>query len=187
MGAVLTLLVNREDVESHLKEVEWGVLFFFIGLFILVASLEYNGVIEIMAEGVMKLAGSSLLLACMLLLWGSALASSVLDNIPIVMALIPMVRLLIEHYSGALGVVDDAFIRSHVADPLWWSLALGACLGGNGTLIGASANVVAARIGEKNEAPITFVRFMKYGFPYMLMTVSLASLYAWVRYFLMQS
>ena len=83
-----------------------------------------------------------------------------------------------------MGLTDPAAIRSSVAMPLWWSLALGACLGGNGTLIGASANVVTARIGEGNDCPITFMRFTKTGFPYMLLTVAVSALYIWLRYFL---
>jgi Na+/H+ antiporter NhaD/arsenite permease-like protein len=184
MGAMITLLVNGGQVEDFFKEVEWGVLFFFVGLFIMVAALEYTGVIALLAEGMLSLSGDNLLFTCMLLLWGSALASSVLDNIPIVMALIPMVQFMITHFSSL--ATGSAFISgASVAEPLWWSLALGACLGGNGTLIGASANVVAARIGEKNDCYISFMRFTKLGFPLMLVSVIISSLYIWARFFLL--
>lgn len=184
VGAMIVLLVNRVDVEGFFREVEWGVLFFFIGLFILVGALEHTGVIEFLAQKLIGLSGDNLFYACMLLLWGSALASSILDNIPIVMALIPMVEVMIAHYAAILGVTEVAMIRNSIAMPLWWSLALGACLGGNGTLIGASANVVTARIGEGNDTPISFMRFTRTGFPYMLLTVAVATLYIWLRYFL---
>lgn len=184
VGAMIVLLVNRVDVEGFFKDVEWSVLFFFIGLFILVGALEYTGVIEFLATKLIGLSADNLFYACMLLLWGSALASSILDNIPIVMALIPMVEVMIAHYAAAMGLSDPAAIRTAVAMPLWWSLALGACLGGNGTLIGASANVVTARVGEGNDCPITFMRFTKTGFPYMLLTVAVSALYIWLRYFL---
>jgi Na+/H+ antiporter NhaD/arsenite permease-like protein len=184
MGAMITLLVNGGQVEDFFKEVEWGVLFFFVGLFIMVAALEYTGVIALLAEGMLSLSRDNLLLTCMLLLWGSALASSVLDNIPIVMALIPMVQLMITHFSD-LSSATELVSWASVAEPLWWSLALGACLGGNGTLIGASANVVAARIGEKNDCYISFMRFTKLGFPLMLVSVIISSLYIWVRFFLL--
>jgi Na+/H+ antiporter NhaD/arsenite permease-like protein len=184
MGAMITLLVNGGQVEDFFKEVEWGVLFFFVGLFIMVAALEYTGVIALLAESMLSLSGDNLLFTCMLLLWGSALASSVLDNIPIVMALIPMVQFMITHFSNIAS--GSAMVTgASVAEPLWWSLALGACLGGNGTLIGASANVVAARIGEKNDCYISFMRFTKLGFPLMLVSVIISSLYIWARFFLL--
>lgn len=186
MGAMMILLVNRVDVEGFFRDVEWGVLFFFIGLFILVGALEYTGVIRFLAGNLISLSADNLFYACMLLLWGSALSSSILDNIPIVMALIPMVEVMISHFGTALGISDPLIVRNAIAQPLWWSLALGACLGGNGTLIGASANVVTARIGESNDCPISFMRFTRTGFPYMLLTVVIASFYIWIRYFQLQ-
>jgi len=179
IGAMLTLLVNRGQVEDFFKEVEWGVLFFFVGLFIMVSALEYTGVIELLARSLLSLSGGDMLLTCLLLLWGSAIASSVLDNIPIVMALIPMVQYMSTHF-GSMELSGAAS-----TEPLWWSLALGACLGGNGTLIGASANVVAARIGEKNDSYISFRRFTKLGFPIMIVSVVVSSVYIWLVFFVL--
>ncbi|MDP8298747.1 MAG: ArsB/NhaD family transporter [Candidatus Tantalella remota] len=183
-GSMLMLLVCRSESEDAFMSVEWGVVFFFIGMFIMIGALEANGVMAWIGYHIIHLAGKNLFLVCIVVLWGSAIFSSLLDNIPFVITMVPIVRQFVIYFSQASGIVDPVAIQIEIAQPLWWSLALGACLGGNGTLIGASANIVMARISEKNNYPITFMRFFKYGFGFMIQSMIICTLYIWVRYFL---
>ncbi|MFH1690991.1 MAG: ArsB/NhaD family transporter [Candidatus Omnitrophota bacterium] len=183
-GSMIMLLVCHTEIDRTLMRVEWGVVLFFIGLFIVVAGLEHNGVIEVMAKFVIQSAGSNIFLLCLIILVASAFISAVLDNIPFVIAMIPMVKELIAHLSQYYGITDPALIQAKIAHPLWWALALGACLGGNGTLIGASANVIVSKIGERNNHHISFFRFFKYGFPVMIQSIIICAIYLWLRYFL---
>ncbi|MNW56194.1 Citrate transporter [compost metagenome] len=170
-GAFLLLLMTGEHVmERSLRSVEWPTIFFFIGLFVLVGGLVETGVINVLAERAIDLTGGDPLLTSMLILWLSAIVSAFLDNIPFVATMIPMIQDM-----GNMGI-------THL-EPLWWSLALGACLGGNGTLIGASANLIAAGMSAKEGEPISFVKFLKYGFPLMLLTIVFSSIYLLIRYF----
>lgn len=178
------VLVCKGEIDKDLMHIEWGVIFFFIGLFMLVAGLEYNGFISFLADKIMAIAGTNVFMLCMIVLFASALFSSVLDNIPFVMAMIPLIKNVISSISHAQGISDPVFIASHIAQPLWWALALGACLGGNGTLIGASANVVVSKIASKNKYPITFWQFTRYGFPLMLLSIIISAVYLWLRYFI---
>ena len=182
-GGMLMLLVCRCESEETLMEVEWSVIFFFIGMFMMIAALDVNGVISWIGEGVLHVAGKNLLFVCIIILWSSAIFSSVLDNIPFVIVMIPIVRHFIGYFSTSIGVSDPAMISSNVAQPLWWALALGACLGGNGTLIGASANIVMTRISEKNGYPISFMRFFRYGSVFMFQSIIICTVYLWLRYF----
>ena len=169
-GAFLLLLLTGEHtMESALARVEWPTIFFFVGLFVLVSGLVETGVIARMAAEAIELTGGNLAATSMLILWLSAIASSFLDNIPFVATMIPMIQEM-----GAMGVSD--------LEPLWWSLALGACLGGNGTLIGASANLIVAGLSGKEGHPIKFVQFLKYGFPLMLISIVMSSVYVYLRY-----
>lgn len=169
-GAFLLLLLTGEHAMEHaLTKVEWTTIFFFVGLFVLVSGLIETGVIAELAAKAIELTNGNLLATSMLILWLSAIASAFLDNIPFVATMIPMIQEM-----GAMGVTD--------LEPLWWSLALGACLGGNGSLIGASANLIVAGMSGKEGHPIKFVQFLKYGFPLMLLSVVLASLYMYFRY-----
>ncbi|MDR1616276.1 MAG: ArsB/NhaD family transporter [Syntrophomonadaceae bacterium] len=170
-GAVLLMLITREEPEEILLAVEWPTLFFFIGLFVLVESLVHTGVIGLVAEESLKITQGDFRLTAMLILWFSGIASAFVDNIPFVTAMIPLLK-------------DVGQLTGMPMDPLWWSLALGACLGGNGTLIGASANVVVAGISEKRGHPIMFVQFLKYGFPVMIVTLILSTAYIYIRYLL---
>ncbi|UJF33865.1 ArsB/NhaD family transporter [Paenibacillus hexagrammi] len=165
----LLLLTGEHAMETAFTKVEWTTIFFFVGLFVLVSGLAETGVIARLAAAAIDLTGGHPVATSMLILWLSAIASAFLDNIPFVATMIPMIQEM-----GNMGVED--------LEPLWWSLALGACLGGNGTLIGASANLIAAGMSGKEGHPIKFVTFMKYGFPLMLLSVSLASIYVWARY-----
>lgn len=169
-GAFLLLLLTGEKLmEEALAKVEWTTIFFFVGLFVLVSGLIETGVIAKLAEQAIELTGGDLFASSMLILWLSAIASAFLDNIPFVATMIPMIQEM-----GNMGVNN--------LEPLWWSLALGACLGGNGSLIGASANLIVAGMSGKEGYPISFLQFLKYGFPLMLLSVSISTLYVWLRY-----
>lgn len=167
-GAVLMLLIGKQDVEEVMAQIEWTTIGFFAGLFVLVGGLEEAGLIHALAEGLIDLTAGRPVMTMLLLLWLSAIVSSFLDNIPFVATLIPLILTM-----GAEGV--DVM-------PLWWAISLGACFGGNGTLIGASANVVLANIGKKNGHPIGFGTYMKVGFPMMLLSVVIATVYVLMRF-----
>lgn len=170
-GAFLLLLLTGEHVmERAFRTVEWPTIFFFVGLFVLVGGLIETGTIKQLAERAIDLTGGDPLFTSMLILWLSAIASAFLDNIPFVATMIPMIQDM-----GSMGISN--------LEPLWWSLALGACLGGNGSLIGASANLIAAGMSAKEGEPISFMKFLKYGFPLMLLSVAIASIYILIRYF----
>lgn len=171
-GAFLLLLLTGEHaMEEAFTRVEWTTIFFFVGLFVLVSGLVETGVISKMAAGAIDLTGGDLVMTSMLIMWLSAVASAFLDNIPFVATMIPMIQEM-----GQMGVTN--------LEPLWWSLALGACLGGNGTLIGASANLIVAGMSAKEGHPIKFVQYFKYGFPLMILSVIMASVYLYLRYLL---
>jgi Na+/H+ antiporter NhaD/arsenite permease-like protein len=183
-GSMIMLLVCGEESEDTLTRVEWGVIFFFIGMFMMIAALEANGVMAWLGYNIIHLAGKNLFLVCIVVLWGSAIFSALLDNIPFVITMVPLVRQFVVYFAGMSGITDPAIVQAQIAEPLWWSLALGACLGGNGTMIGASANIVMARISEKNNYPVTFKRFFKYGFGFMVQSMIICTLYIWIRYFM---
>ena len=172
-GASLLLLISYSRDESMitkvLSKVEWLAIFFFAGLFILVGALVETGVISMLAAEAVKLTNGNLNATAMLILWMSAIASAFIDNIPFVATLIPLIKDM-----GAMGITN--------LDPLWWSLSLGACLGGNGTLIGASANVVVASMAAQRGQQISFLGFMKIAFPLMLISIVISSAYIWLRY-----
>ncbi|UOR12203.1 ArsB/NhaD family transporter [Halobacillus amylolyticus] len=170
-GALLLLFLTDKqiEVERVFEEVEWVTLFFFIGLFMLVGGLEKVGIIDEIARGMMVISGGDMPVTSMMMLWISGLLSGIVDNIPFVAAMIPVVQEL-QGY-GMMNV-----------DPIWWSLALGACLGGNATLIGASANVVVAGIAASHKHPIPFIKFALYGIPVMLLSLLICSVYVFLRY-----
>ncbi len=182
-GAILLMLLSGIDFHSILGEVEWGTIFFFVGLFVLVGGLEEVGLLERIAREVTSLTDGNITLTVLLILWFAAIASAIVDNIPAVATMIPLTfsiaRLLFPDLA-ALGDVELA-AQPEVA-PLWWALALGACLGGNGTLVGASANVVAVGIAERRGEHIGFWGFTRVGLPFALMTLVFASFYVWLRY-----
>ena len=171
-GAFLLLLITGEHyLEDAISKVEWSTIFFFIGLFVLVSGLVETGVIAKLAGEAIKLTGADPMKTSLLILWLSAIASAFVDNIPFVATMIPMIKEM-----GALGITN--------LEPLWWSLALGACLGGNGTLIGASANVIVAGLAAKEGHHIGFVSFMKIAFPLMIMSILISHAYVYLRYFI---
>ena len=167
-AAGIIMLISGESIEEALANVEWTTLAFFAGLFVIVGAMAETGVIEMLAHALIDATGGNVFVTMLVLLVGSAVISSVLDNIPVVATMIPI---LLAMESTGMDVT-----------PLWWAVSLGACLGGNGTLIGASANVVLSDISKKNGHEITFVQFLKSGFPIMLLTVVIAGLYLVVRF-----
>ncbi|HWH43992.1 MAG TPA: ArsB/NhaD family transporter [Thermoleophilaceae bacterium] len=166
-GASVMLLVTTQPVEKALEGIEWTTLFFFLGLFVLVGSLEETGAIEEVAHGIANVTDGDRSAEILGIAWVSAIASGLVDNIPFTAAMIPVVAEL--QTDGA----DDAY---------WWALALGACFGGNATLIAAAANVAAAGMASRAGRPIHFITFLKIGLPAMLVSMVLATVYLWLRY-----
>ena len=160
--AAVMMIIGRQDIDDIISEVEWSTILFFTMLFVVVGGMVETGVIGD------NVASGHQIIMMMILLWASALFSSVLDNIPFVATLIPLVTAL-----GESGVDIE---------PLWWAISLGACFGGNGTLIGASANVVLSGISNKHGYPITFATYTKVGFPVMIMTVVLSTIFLLLKF-----
>ena len=179
-GAALLLLITNfgrsaeaqsENVHRRFGEVEWVTIFFFVGLFIVVHGIEHAGVLAILAEWVLETTGGDLAVTALAIMWLSAVASAVVDNIPFVATMIPLIKSMAPSFGGPEGLM-----------PLWWSLALGACLGGNGSLVGASANLIVAGMAERAGHRIRFLPFMMLAFPMMLMSIVIASVYVYIRY-----
>ncbi|QYY43310.1 ArsB/NhaD family transporter [Aneurinibacillus thermoaerophilus] len=170
LGAFILLLLTGEHyLEDALTKVEWTTIFFFVGLFVLVSGLVETGVIAQLANKAIELTKGDLVATSLLILWMSAIASAFVDNIPFVATMIPMIQEM-----GRMGVSD--------LEPLWWSLALGACLGGNGSLIGASANLIVAGMASKEGYHISFLKFLWIGFPLMILSIIISTVYIYVRY-----
>jgi len=171
-GAVLltiAILTEKVDlIELIEKDIEWPTLMFFIFLFIMVGAVETSGLLAVIADWILNLSAGNFVVACSLILWVSAITSAFVDNIPFTATMLPIVGYLSTVIPGA-------------ENTLWWALALGACLGGNGTIIGASANVVTMGIAESRGYKISFIGFMKTAFPYMIITVIIA--HAWLLIF----
>jgi Na+/H+ antiporter NhaD/arsenite permease-like protein len=185
-GGGALLIWSGTDIEKRLEEIEWPTLFFFMGLFVLVGGLEKVGILESLARGVLEMSGNIIILS-ICVLWISAIASSFLDNIPFVAAMIPLVaRISVSLFPNTEGLDEAAYQIYYLEQslPLWWSLALGACLGGNGTIIGASANVVIAGFSEKTKSPLSFRNYIRYGFPLMLISIAISTAYILLRYLL---
>jgi len=182
-AAMVQLFWCRDKVDSAFGDVEWGVIFFFIGLFVMISAVEHSGVLAAAAKWMIGVAGHNLFLLCVVILWGSAVLSAVVDNIPFVITMIPILKACIPSIASAMGVSDAGAIEASIAGPMWWSLALGACLGGSGTLIGASPNVVSVQICNRNNYPISFWQFTKYGIFFTVQQMLICTGYIWVRYF----
>jgi Na+/H+ antiporter NhaD/arsenite permease-like protein len=167
-AAGIMMLIGRQDVEETILGVEWATIGFFGGLFVVVGAMVQTGVIEMFANFLVSATQGQEILALLAILIASAVLSAILDNIPFVATMIPVMLTM-----GSAGV--DVV-------PLWWALSLGACLGGNGTLIGASANVVLSGISTREGYPLTFMHYLKFGAPLMLMSVAIAGVYLVLRF-----
>jgi Na+/H+ antiporter NhaD/arsenite permease-like protein len=179
-AALLMLLDNwqhhnekqTQNVHKTFSDVEWITIFFFIGLFIVVHAVEVSGLLQLIANKLVVATGGNMANAGYAILWASAFLSALIDNIPFVATMIPLIKSMAPAYGG----LDQI-------EPLWWCLALGACLGGNGTLIGASANLTIAGIAERNGIAFGFIKFTLYGMPMMVVSIAICHVYVWWRYF----
>ena len=167
-GATVMLLVSRQPIEKALAGIEWPTLFFFIGLFVMVGALEETGAIDEVAHGIASVTDGDRTAELLGITWVSAIGSGIVDNIPFTATMIPVVDQL---QAGSGG--DDAY---------WWALALGACFGGNATLVAAAANVAAAGMASRAGQPIGFMTFLKIGIPVTLVSMIMATAYIALRY-----
>ena len=168
-GASILLLISKKPVHEVLKEIEWETIFFFVGLFILVGGLEQTKVIHSLAENLLHLTNENHILMVLSILWISGIASAFIDNIPFTATMIPLIKTIGE--SSGIDLM-----------PLWWALALGACLGGNGTMIGASANIIGGDLLKNKGYTISFRNFFKIGFPIMIFSLIISTIYISLRY-----
>ncbi len=189
-GAALLLLISGVDPHEVFAEVEWPTIFFFIGLFIVIGGIVKVGLVSDLSRFVITMTSptkDSMFGTAMVILWFSGFLSAFVDNIPYVATMAPLVA---EMAGNVVGTgADPASLTPEVLHhaavmPVWWALSLGACLGGNGTAIGASANVVVLGISERSGHKVTFLQFMKWGFPIMIGTLALSTAYLWIRYYL---
>ena len=180
-AAVLLLLYtvgnDHEERDHKIEEifsiVDWTTIFFFSGLFVIVYGLEETGVLAMLANKFVEITDGSIQKSAMLIIWVSAIVSSAIDNIPFVATMIPMIKSMEESMGGREAMM-----------PVWWALSLGACFGGNGTLIGASANVIVAGMAAREGHPINFLRFLIWSIPVMLVSVAMATIYLYLRFFM---
>jgi Na+/H+ antiporter NhaD/arsenite permease-like protein len=163
---------QSENVHRTFSDVEWITIFFFIGLFIVVHGVDVGGLLRLLAGRLVAATGGDLASAGYAILWASAFLSAIVDNIPFVATMIPLIKSMAPAFGGPDKI-----------EPLWWCLSLGACLGGNGTLIGASANLTVAGLAERNGIPFRFTTYTYYGLPMMIVSVAICHLYVWLRYF----
>jgi Na+/H+ antiporter NhaD/arsenite permease-like protein len=180
-GAALLMLLDSlghhpekqsEKCVHTFNEVEWITIFFFVGLFMVVHGVEVGGLLKLLAELLVKATGGNMEITAYAILWASAILSAIVDNIPFVATMIPLIKAMAPAFGG-----PDAI------GPLWWSLSLGACFGGNGTLIGASANLTVAGLAERNGIPFRFLTYTYYAFPMMIVSIVISHIYIWLRYF----
>ncbi len=180
-GAALLLMLDNlgksaehqsENVVKVYNEIEWITIFFFVGLFIVIAGVEHAGLLRLLADQLLAATGGDFKVTGYSILWSSAVLSAIVDNIPFVATMIPLIKSMASAFGG-----EEALM------PLWWCLSLGACLGGNGTLIGASANLTVAGIAERNGIPFRFMTYTRVAFPLMLIHVAICNVYVWWRYF----
>lgn len=170
-AAAVMLIIGREDVNEAIQDVEWTTILFFMSLFVVVGGLTETGIIKDLASKIIDATNGHPMVTMLVLLWASALLSSILDNIPFVATLIPLILAM-----QADGIDVTSF---------WWAISLGACLGGNGTMIGASANVVLSDISTKHGYPITFKSYLKVGMPFMLLSIVISTVFLVVKFDIM--
>lgn len=179
-GAALLLMLDNfgksseqqtENVTKVFNEVEWITIFFFVGLFIVISGVEHAGLLRMLADALVAATGGDLTITGLSILWSSAFLSAIVDNIPFVATMIPLIKAMAPTFGGGDGLM-----------PLWWALSLGACLGGNGTLIGASANLTVAGIAEREGIPFRFLTYTKTAFPLMVIHIAIAHVYLLWRY-----
>jgi Na+/H+ antiporter NhaD/arsenite permease-like protein len=168
LGATVLMFIGPLDPHEALRDIEWNTLFFFVGLFMLIEAVIHVGIVGGIADTLADAAGGDLTIATMGIMWFSAIASAIVDNIPYTATAIPIVQQL-----------ADTGLE---AEPMWWALALGACLGGNLTVVGASANIVVANLAARDGHPITFMLFFRYGLGVVAASLAISTVYLYVRY-----
>jgi len=209
-GAAVLLIISKEDTHQVLRELEWPTLFFFIGLFIIVGGVVKVGLITKLSNGMIALTNpneESMFVTAISTLWFSAISSGIVDNIPFVTSMIPLVKdtahAVLPHAADVQSALShfqpeglkefpispqgekiQSVLKHSAIMPVWWSLALGACLGGNGTPVGASANVITIGLAEKAGYPITFKKFLIYAIPITFETLFISNIYIWLRYYI---
>jgi len=180
-GAAMLLVLDNlprsseeqsENVHNTFGRVEWTTIFFFMGLFVVVYGVETTGILEMLAQHVVSFTEGDRSVTAITILWTSAVASAIVDNIPFVATMIPLIESMAPDFGGSEQLM-----------PIWWSLALGSCLGGNGSLVGASANLIVAGFAERSGQPIRFLPFMLMAFPLMLASIAISTVYVYWRYF----
>jgi Na+/H+ antiporter NhaD/arsenite permease-like protein len=183
-GLLLVLSGFADKPNTILSDIEWTSIFFFIGLFIIIGGIVKVGFVDMLAKKVVEITGASetnLFVPSTIILWFSSVASAIIDNIPYVATMNPLILDMAKQIWP--NAANPEIVHQAQLLPVWWALALGACLGGNGTIIGASANVVVSGLAEKAGHKISFVKFLVYAFPVWLMTIIVSQVYIWVRYF----
>lgn len=170
-GGFIMMLVTKQDPEEILKEVEWPTLFFFLGLFVIVGGLEKTGVIAFIADKMIGITNGKMEVATQLVLWVSALSTTFINSIPYTATMISVIESFGETLHGDVNA-------------LWWALSLGACFGGNGTLIGAAANIIVASFSQKTKYPLKFIEYMKVGIPVMFLSTLCVSIYLYLKFYL---
>ncbi|EAT16192.1 SLC13 family permease [Desulfuromonas acetoxidans] len=186
MGAATLFMLSDEEPTEILAEVEWPTIFFFIGLFIIIGGIVKVGLVEDLSRAMIAVTHpkpDDMAVLAMVMLWFSAVSSAIVDNIPFVATMNPI---LIDLSNQVFGSAPTTVAHARTIDPVWWALALGACLGGNGSPIGASANVIVIGLSEKAGYRISFGQFLKYGIPTTFLTIFLAMIYLYLRYYVLQ-
>ena len=173
-GAGILLIITRVKLEKIFQEVDWSTLIFFAGLFIIISGTERAGLIDIMSNATLNVTGGDSLTTFFMIIWTSAFASAIVDNIPFTATMIPLIEDISQNETLA------ASFGGLMINPLWWALSLGAGLGGSGTLIGSSAGVISVGLAEKHGHYITFNKFLKMGLPFMIVSVAVGSIVLWV-------
>ena len=168
-GAIILIIAGQESIEETLLNVDWPTILFILGFFVMVGALDSTGVIHLIAQWSVKLIGNNVTILTMMVLWFSAIVSAFVNNIPFVTAMVPFIK--------GIGAMTGVSLV-----PLWWALALGGVLGGNGTIIGATTNIIVAGVARRNGYPITYLDYMKIAFPLMVFSIVLSSLYLLVVY-----
>ncbi|MCF6159654.1 MAG: hypothetical protein E3K32_14055 [wastewater metagenome] len=182
LGAAILLIISRENPHNTLRELEWPTIFFFIGLFIIVGGVVKVGLISKLSEGMIVLtkpSAESMFATSIVTLWFSAVGSAIVDNIPFVASMIPLLT------DTAHTILPWGIIQHPTIMPVWWSLTLGSCLGGNATPVGASANVIAVGLAAKAGYPISFKKFVFYAIPITVETIAISNIYIWLRYYVL--
>ncbi|BBO19179.1 Na+/H+ antiporter NhaD [Candidatus Brocadia pituitae] len=188
LGAAILLIISKENLQNVLRELEWSTLFYFIGLFIVVAGVVKVGLISMLSDYMISFTkpdAENMFVTSMIILWFSAIASTVMENTILIASVIPLVTDMAQTLLPS-GLDLKLIIQHSTLMPVWWSLALGTCLGGNATPIGASANIVTLGLAEKAGYPISFKKYLIYGIPLTIEMIILSTVYIWLRYYVLK-